>query len=123
MSNTLPHVSKEQAIALKELGFDWPTRECMFIGDGSILASSIDMYNSASIISVPLMASCIMWFRVKKGLYGHLDFLDLQKIYINDSGYLVTCRLDADMSNLKTYEEAESALLDHLIEHLKEKRK
>jgi len=104
----------EQALALKELGFDEP---CM---------SSRDMNNGEGLIQLPLYQQAFRWFREKYDLYHVITIKDLGKyeegtpdfqcaIYSN---YPV---LITNMDNYKTYEEAELACLNKLIELIKTK--
>jgi len=104
----------EQALALKELGFDEP---CM---------SSRDMNNGEGLIQLPLYQQAFRWFREKYDLYHVITIKDLGKyeegtpdfqcaIYSN---YPV---LITNMDKYKTYEEAELACLNKLIELIKTK--
>ena len=102
---TKEFVTYEQALALKELGFDEP---CM---------ASRDMNNDEGLIQIPLKQQAFRWFREKHGL-GHM---------INGIGYEAFCMgvggVSAYFSPFKfnTYEEAEQACLDKLIEICKNK--
>ena len=105
----------EQALALKELGFDEP---CM---------SSRDMNNGKGLIQLPLYQQAFRWFREKhgwlqiiigEGLNGNLNgygYSILEEGWINfyDS-------LDESVI-YETYEEAELACLKKLIKIVNER--
>jgi hypothetical protein len=119
---TLPHVTKEQAIALKELGFDWPTN-CNYNTLHDKIVQYMNVFTSWNHkkqdgdflqYSAPETALSLMWFRNVHGVGCAVNIIGI-------SGYWQH-NLE-NKSKYNTYEEAESALLDHLIEHLKEKRK
>jgi len=95
-------VSYTQALALKELGFDEP---CM---------SSRDMNNGEGLIQLPLYQQAFKFFREKYGLYSVIDGLEHRQYY--KITQLNSCSKEYD-----TYEEAELAALDKLIEIVKSK--
>ena len=103
----------EQALALKELGFDEP---CM---------SSRDMNNGKGLIQIPLYQQAFRWFREK---HNHVGFIQLvEPEYGGEYGYVIYYNpnhLSVHHWNkgFKTYEEAESACLDKLIEVVKNKK-
>ena len=106
-------ISYEQALALKELGFDEP---CM---------SSRDMNNGKGLIQIPLYQQAFRWFREK---HNHVGFIQLvEPEYGGEYGYVIYYNpnhLSVHHWNkgFKTYEEAESACLDKLIEVVKNKK-
>ena len=111
-----------QSIALKELGFDEPCIKYYWT-DGMFVKGYEDPFNynkRDNVISAPLYQQAFRWFRgkyditqtiardgslAKEGRWAYTIIADL--IYFND-GYF-------------TYEEAESACLDKLIEICKNK--
>jgi hypothetical protein len=108
-------VPYEQALALKELGFD---EKCFFAFDNcSYPMRCTDLrtdeqkfngvnYNSSSYTSQPTYSQAFRWFRKpKNGSYNHLDFM---YEYMKDDSI--------------TYEEAELECLKKLIEIVKEKK-
>ena len=100
-------VPYEQALALKELGFDEP---CM---------ASRDMNNDEGLIQIPLKQQAFRWFRDKYGLYHYVtthDSTDFEwYIYDKDQNDF------EDDTTQNTYEEAELACLIKLIEIVKNK--
>jgi hypothetical protein len=134
-------VSYEQAKKLKELGFDWDCRTCygFFFDDNEVSLSvdsdniSLTNYNSSfysdnecDSFSAPTVALALQWFRevkyVDNGIAIQLteDGFRYYHIYqIGDEEYI-----DGSLDILYFYyEEAESALLDKLIEFEMEKKK
>ena len=115
----------EQALALKELGFDEP---CFAITNGDKLfygefKSTHEYYKESGQI---LYQQAFRWFREKYNLYHVITIADLGKyesgnpdfqcaIYSKDP--VVITKMD----NYKTYEEAELYCLDKLIEIVKPK--
>ena len=108
-------VKYEQALALKELGFDEP---CLF----HTLKGEINFYNPFSLeynigVSAILCQQAFKWFREKHGLYTEI-FVDDDKTF----GFLISSfieegRVDKPIHRgFSTYEEVESACLSKLIE-------
>ena len=119
---TKEFVKYDQAVALKELGFDEP---CLF----HTLKGEINFYNPFSLeynigVSAILCQQAFRWFREK-----HKQ--DSLVVPSGDStgktnGYYYEIVFDFSKENIesesfKTYEEAESACLDKLIEICKTK--
>jgi hypothetical protein len=96
----------QQALALKELGFDEP---CM---------SSRDMNNGKGLIQIPLYQQAFRWFREKYELSSWIYNSDTSKYFytILDNGRIVKSHKSSN-----TYEEAELACLNKLIEIVKNK--
>jgi hypothetical protein len=101
-------VSYEQALALKELGFDEP---CM---------ASRDMNNDEGLIQIPLYQQAFRWFREKYKLDSSIALVA--------NGYGFYVHKDRNYTNngesygfYIKYEEAEQACLDKLIEICKNK--
>jgi hypothetical protein len=128
-------VTYEQALALKELGFDEPcfgayisksisilgTEEydMSFIPQNSLF-NDIDEYD---IISAPLKQQAFRWFREKHDL-KHEIINDLSNdlintMYVYSIFYVYNIFLVNRSEEYKTYEEAEQACLDKLIEIIK----
>ena len=120
----------EQALELKELGFDDPCY-AYYEYDTKLVYTSIVSQNTNSfwvlatgIISAPLYQQAFRWFREKHGLYGIYTMGDdwnnyywqvwrndsMTKTYICSSDYV-----------FETHEEAELACLLKLIEIVKNK--
>ena len=120
---TKEFIPYEQALELKELGFD---EECFGYYSFSEKITLKSCFNRTPIIlsgkkcSIPLYSQVFRWFREKHNLESHVkkDWIDgiLQ-------GYesIIEC-LDGyiDVGTFKTYEEAELECLKKLIEIVKE---
>lgn len=126
-------VSYEQALALKELGFNELClgRYCVVTEcektTGKILLQYIDCTLSENnLVKAPLKQQVFSWFRGKYHLFGCIDlqvctpahwFIRVDNITENDYAY----HSEDDNLKFKTYEEAESACIDKLIELVKNK--
>jgi len=127
----------EQALALKQLGFDEP---CFaYYRDGRItgvnkwdredwgfhVITNKEITNITSeIVIAPTFSQCFRWFREKYGLFGYSYPNDYQKY-----GYRIVLvknpenqELFYDWGTKDTTEEAELACLNKLIEILKNER-
>jgi hypothetical protein len=93
----------EQALALKELGFDIPSVSGYSYPDSDNLLTQAILYQQA-----------FRWFREKYGLYSVIDGLE------NRQYYKIT-QLNSCSKEYDTYEEAELACLNKLIEIIKTK--
>ena len=93
----------EQALALKELGFDEP---CM---------SSRDMNNGEGLIQLPLYQQAFRFFREKYQLHSTITSISQEswQWHIQKPGQQLGKLYDEDFY---TYEEAELACLEKLIE-------
>ena len=100
-------VKYEQALALKELGFDEP---CM---------SSRDMNNGKGLIQLPLYQQAFRWFREKHNLQAEMVFSEKPDRFYYQIGNMVTGDMDRGIN--MSYEEAESSSLYKLIEITKNK--
>ncbi len=115
----------EQALALKELGFDepclaWHNSKRLFIDTYNSINSEMG-FNYCCVL--PTFSQAFRWFREKYDLYHNIDkhgywFFEIKK----DEGYgdltVVDCCFD-----FESYEEAELACLDKLIELVESKNK
>jgi hypothetical protein len=118
----------EQALVLKELGFDEP---CMYYVDKQ---NNSFIYNfqthpdefiewcSVTVISTPLYQQAFRWFREKYNLLSIIDFNSSK----NNGWYYSIITINVNISEtdnkcVKRYEEAELACLKKLIEIVKEK--
>ena len=122
--------SYEQAIQLKELGFDEP---CLAFYNGEFLDSTEYNFDSCvskdigDCVSTPLKIQILKWFREKHNI--------LASIYSNASGYLFEWHDSIggthrgwseyegsnDAGCWDSYEEAEMACIDKLIDIIKSK--
>jgi hypothetical protein len=133
-------VPYDQALALKELGFD--NIKCLGIyygeyehdidyEDGFILSSSNTQYYAQKRfqngILAPLYQQAFRWFREEHDLYGRIDYEDDLKSKWGSSveGYYETWgKYDLGFTGwVNTYKEAELACLEKLIKIVKEKNK
>ena len=97
----------EQALALKELGFDEP---CLMYYDYSwrLVESGVYKYKA------PLYQQAFRWFREKHNVFSSVNVNYCYKIYNNDE-------LFEESNEHNNYEEAELACLKKLIEIVKVK--
>jgi hypothetical protein len=121
-------ITYNQALALKELGFDEPCIKYYWT-DGMFVKGYEEPFNynkRDNVISAPLYQQAFRWFREK-----HKQ--DSLVVPSGDStgktnGYYYEIVFDFSKENIesesfKTYEEAESACLDKLIEIIKNRKK
>ena len=120
-------VTYTQALALKELGFDKPCFRYIYTGDTGnnidryeeVEPSRAINYNHDSLcISQPLKQQVFRWFREKYGYWSYIK-----------EATKGTCRFNIEKFDEKffnsglfgSYEDAESACIDKLIEMVKKK--
>jgi hypothetical protein len=116
-------VTYEQALALKELGFDEP---CMFVhdtwgntknwtedGEGEHRNSD---KNASIYYSAPLKQQVFRWFREKHDINNCISYSRLE----DNNWYYQYYKSGLD-GGFKTYEEAENACLNKLIKLVKNK--
>jgi hypothetical protein len=101
-------VTYEVALALKELGFEY---------------EKFYNYTSPMTNLAPLKQQVFRWFREKYGLFGWVEGKEGKRIYM----YRIESPIDSDDQlncfPFKTYEEAENAAIDKLIEIAKQQDK
>lgn len=110
-------VSFEQAKKLKELGFDWNTSQyysSLGLSKSSMMSHSEFDYFIAWAPSIPL---ALKWFRDVKDIYCTVGYSAVTKdiLYTANLVYKEFWWNSGD-NRFNTYEEAESALLDELLE-------
>jgi hypothetical protein len=107
-------VSYEQAVALKELGFDEECLKYYLQENGEWVVS--DDYDGGHFVTAPLKQQVFRWFREKHDLH-HVIIWDFETNNFDAGlfGELVIPFLEED-TILTTYEEAENACIDKLIE-------
>ena len=118
-------VNYNQALSLKELGFDEP---CL----GGWDKPGDWWWHPDSDITVdgPLKSQVFKWFREKHGIWVTFEYDDCDCVEANVCWYVGKCFtygigplfLTNELNDFKTYEEAESACIDKLIEIIKEKK-
>ena len=117
-------VKYEQALALKELGFDEPCFGYYDVDEGYSIGYVFcysDRESQPEIgCSAPTFSQAFRWFREKNNLYGLIDYMltpNMAKYKILKENDLV---IEVIMA-FGEYEEAESKCLDKLIEICKNK--
>jgi len=105
----------EQSLALKELGFDW---ECLHSYELKIQFNTSTSYKQ-EYVSAPLIQQAFRFFREKYGLICQVTYDNFKGTF----GY----QIDGNSKHyfddgFITYEEAEQACLDKLIELAKESK-
>jgi hypothetical protein len=118
-------VTYNQALALKELGFDEPciafyykqvlTFHTHGIDPHFIFKRNSELWDSPS---APLKSQVFKWFRDNYKIQSLV-----QEYLLNTYMYTIDDGINSDTSvvGFKTYEEAESACIDNLIELIKNK--
>jgi hypothetical protein len=111
----------EQTVALKELGFDEDCLMFWFKSNNGFELSNEDEYTFYSYVTAPLKQQVLRWFREKHNIDSAVleKYKDLGKFY---GGYVNQNDVRVSFgSDFKTYEEAEDACIDKLIEIIKNK--
>jgi hypothetical protein len=129
-------VTYEQALALKELGFDEPCLAYYSVNDEltftSIVSQNTNSFwlsNPNNIISVPLHQQVFRWFREKYTIDVHIRGTHFRASWVigipkeiipkSKDGYPLVTNWEYTISDGKevlTYEEAEDACINKLIE-------
>jgi hypothetical protein len=118
----------EQALALKQLGFNEPCIYYVnknneeFIYNFEIHPDEFIYRCGGDIIKTPLYQQAFRWFREKCGLHRHICYFEDTTVWHSDiydikNGGLMNPPME--LTNYKTYEEAELACLKKLIEIVK----
>ena len=130
---TKEFVTYEQALALKELGFDEPCltyyHENQRLESEIVFIKGSKFWNLPDIseIAAPTFSQAFRWFREKYGLIGQpIPLCISYPGKVTHYGWsIVSNQNSIDWENedngFKIYEEAESACLDKLIELIKNK--
>ena len=106
----------EQALELKELGFDEP---CLAFYNGKFLDSTNYDFDSGECrdigqcVKTPTYSQCFRWFREIHNIVFYLNMVDINLYY-----YVIETE---PFLHFNTYEEAELACLCKLIEIIKNK--
>jgi hypothetical protein len=116
-------VPYEQALALKELGFD---EQCLALYDldGKITIEFVNWNNAINrkdnyLISASLYSQAFRWFREKYGMVFNL--IGSGPYYPSISFISTDGNSEIELGEFETYEEAELECLVKLIEIVKEK--
>ena len=116
-------VPYEQALALKELGFN---EHCFKVYDTMGFLQEESVMNTCEIecdcvlerYSAPLYQQAFRWFREKHRLISSVDIAEEGTA---QEHYFVTISTQGSYGSFKTYDEAESECLKQLIEIVKNK--
>lgn len=121
------HCTHEQSLALKEIGFDIPTRD-YYDKSGNLCNHDGYFWNYnqknllEDITSAPTHSEVLQWAREKKGIHGEVSILEWDKEYA--IWYYI--KPEAEVPSLPefypSWDEAESALVNKIIEIIKEKK-
>jgi hypothetical protein len=121
-------VPYELALALKELGFDepcwawWHIEDCDTRFCYSEQRSPIINSRETEIVGLPTFSQAFRWFREKYGLSGLIE-IGTQEFSYQVFNYVGNSQLGTEPLKYNgTYEEAEQACLDKLIEIIKNKQ-
>jgi len=130
-------VNYNQALALKELGFDEPCW-CYFVNDvffDSMFPKDYDYFEQMNkkmeYTLAPLKSQVFKWFRNDHKLESNIIFHECYYEHGDKNVYEVNIESSVDytfnlhitpIEGFKTYEEAESACIDKLISVIKEKK-
>ena len=127
------HCTPEQSLALKEIGFDMPTRD-YYLHTGRLIetASCHDWSRdnfATSTIAAPTRSEVLDWAREKKGIDAWVRpqfdsrLLQLQVVSTSYVGYYTKgFEVFGKTNNYDTHPEAESALVWKIIELIKGKK-
>ena len=120
-------VNYEQAVALKEIGFDPFSREDMLAyfntSNSNLDLETKDWWHKREndfsyALSAPLKSQVFRWFRENKRMESWIYTSDSLEFYFS---ILKECRYISNSTDYLTYEEAEDACIDKLIEIFKTK--
>ena len=122
----------EQSLALKELGFDMPCFRYVYIDNdkqiNEVKPRFSDNFNSSKlIVSIPLKQQVFRWFREEHHMFSHIMTYEGNEIPRFKGEFAYFAEIDFLIASeeiekpFKTYEEAESACIDRLIEIVKNK--
>lgn len=120
-------VPYEQALALKELGFDEPCFGLFAPPCKTVFLHHYGLLTAKEQILAPTYSKAFRWFREKYGLDSFIKHLYKSTIKVGyyfgvDKYKFIDFQMDLD-DYYKTYEEAELACLIKLIELCKNKKK
>lgn len=125
MNTDKEFVPYQQALALKELGFDEPCFKKYIAGCLWSNPTTPETYQkihpNSSDCSAPLYQQAFRWFREKYNLLGIVGYCDDNSGKFMSVIDKINSDIDYDMKGKDTYEEAELACLIKLIEIVKKK--
>jgi hypothetical protein len=104
-------VPYEQALALKELGFNEPCLASYFHASKRLDIAVEYVRHGEYTVLAPTFSQAFRWFREKHKLHCHIEYIPAGDVY--------EWWIKHDRANYPTYEEAELACLKKLIEIVK----
>lgn len=117
-------ISYEQALALKELGFN---EDCFGYYYEGVLVSAILFHNNKKdgekVVKAPLYQQAFRWFREKHDLHGEISVDHRNKYFFMMCKFVNKKMVDVEDESeyYNTYEEAEKECLNKLIDIVHEK--
>ena len=120
-------VTHSQAVTLKELGFDepcisWYTVFGKFSNDYSNPKKYNSEYELGSFISAPLKSQVFEWGRKNHSIHSIVSYYGKGQWNIEILDYKGNELIQIEDNTFWSYEEAESACIDKLIEIVKSKK-
>jgi len=109
-------VNYPQALALKELGFDEPCFES-YTENGSLIPYTVGLYYTPR----PLKSQVFEWGRKNHSIHGIVSYYGKGQWNIEILDYKGNELIQIEDNTFWSYEEAESACIDKLIEIIKNK--
>jgi hypothetical protein len=113
----------EQALDLKELGFNEPCLAYFYTyDDENLLSYDLKILNDN--LKTPLYRQCFRWFREKYGLYHSIGLDNSLENNVNCDYVIInhSQSISELETNFKSYEEAELECLKKLIKIVKNKK-
>jgi len=125
----------DQALALKELGYDEPCFGRFMKESNDLLIAHTEKYFMSGtdrkefFTLAPLKSQVFKWFREEHGIWVTFEYDDCDCVEANVCWYVGKCFrygigplfLTDELNDFETYEEAEEACIDKLIELIKNK--
>ena len=137
--DTSVYVTYEQALKLKELGFDekteWFLTTCNYsvydrgvepINKGEFITENSKFYNKACVVKAPTLAQVEKWLREKYNLYLEIEigmWDDDESPWWDSTVYKIDKRgpkgLSYSSEKYETHEQALSSAIDNALMHIK----
>jgi hypothetical protein len=124
-NNTLQLVTFEQAKRLKEIGFEWPVNHCFGTHPENSYWEESGVEGNQNVwknrVSRPSIQLALKWFREVKGLHGWVETTYYLGRFQFDfcvatNTYPVERFAHIDGKMILSHDQAEAALLSHLLE-------
>jgi hypothetical protein len=111
----------EQAIALKELGFDTSYFFASYLDNVNLIPrEEEDGWDLKNGIKAPLKQQAFKFFREKYGLISKINWISALPKHNTFAGLIENTEKEVKLKECETYEEAEEACINKLIEIAKE---